>query len=172
MLRKPAIWTLALFLLVVAPVCANWDRLPWPDPIRAVGTGKLTWLGMKVYQATLYSDQGRYDPSQPHALAIDYRFSFTREQLVDRSLEEIEQIRGDIDDREMWRQQLQTVMVDVDKGDQLVGVHYPGQKAIFFHNQTWLGEITDPELASFFFAIWLHPKTSEPDLRAQLLGMS
>jgi hypothetical protein len=31
------------------------------------------------------------------------------------------------------------------------------------------GEIAEPEFARLFFAIWLDPRTSAPDLRAALL---
>jgi len=32
-------------------------------------------------------------------------------------------------------------------------------------------EIRDPEFAEAFFAIWLDPRTRDPELRQQLLGL-
>jgi hypothetical protein len=40
----------------------------------------------------------------------------------------------------------------------------------FFRNGTPIGDIDDREFARAFFAIWLDPRTSEPELRKQLLG--
>jgi hypothetical protein len=39
-------------------------------------------------------------------------------------------------------------------------------------NDKPIGNIDDAEFARAFFAIWLDPKTSEPSLRKQLLGLN
>jgi hypothetical protein len=40
----------------------------------------------------------------------------------------------------------------------------------FFHNGKLRADVTDPDFARAFIAIWLSPKTSEPKLRLALLG--
>ena len=57
---------------------------------------------------------------------------------------------------------------DVKPGDSIVG-HYLPDGARFTFNEQPLGSIDDPAFARAFFAIWLDPNTSEPDLRAALL---
>ena len=60
----------------------------------------------------------------------------------------------------------------VQAGDTLAALHRPGEGARFWHQGQPSGEIRDPELARAFFAIWLDPRTREPQLRAQLLGLA
>ena len=137
---------------------------------KLVGSGQLTWWGLKVYDATLYSSEDAYHPDHPHAIRITYRFSFSREQLANRSLEEIERIHGRQVDRAAVLQQLNAVFRDVSGGDQITGIHYPGKRADFYSQEQLLGRIDDASLAAAFFSIWLDPATRKPALRARMLG--
>jgi hypothetical protein len=67
---------------------------------------------------------------------------------------------------------MQALMPDVRPGDQLLGIYVPDQETRFFHNGQPIGTIPDPAFGPEFFAIWLDKKTSEPDLRVALLGMT
>ena len=138
--------------------------------LSAVGSGELTWWGIKVYDATLYARDGSYHPDNPHAIRITYQLKFSREQLARKSLEEIERIFGAQPDRRAMYQELQTVFRDVNPGDHILGIHYPGRGAEFYGEGVPLGRIADAKLAAAFFSIWLDPETREPDLRAQMLG--
>lgn len=171
MRRQAAIYTSLWLMLWWAGFSANAnvDGLSQPPESWQVGSGKLTWLGMTVYQATLFAPQGNYQADRPHAIRIEYRFSFNRRQLARRSLEEMEKISGTRQDEQVV-QRLEAVFCDVTKGDQILGVHYPGHWAEFHCNGELRGRIEDADLARAFFAIWLNPRTSEPELRKQLLG--
>ncbi len=59
---------------------------------------------------------------------------------------------------------------DVHAGDRITGVHRPGEGAAFFVNGRAVGEVRDSRFAQLFFGIWLSPRTSQPSLRAALLG--
>ena len=159
-----------LLLCVAFSANASVDQLSQPPESWRVGSGKLTWLGMQVYRATLYAPQGEYRADRPHAIKIVYRFSFSRRQLAERSLLEIENIFGEQPRRQQIVERFQALFCDVSKGDQILGVHSPGQWAEFHCNGRLLGRIEDADLARAFFAIWLNPRTSEPALRNQLLG--
>ena len=135
-----------------------------------VGSGRLTWWGITVYDATLYAPGGEYRPDQAFALRISYRLGFRSEDLARRSLEEIERIHGQQPDPDSLVQRLARVFPDVDSGDDIVGLHLPGKGAEFYHNGSLYGRIDDVALAQAFFSIWLDPRTSEPGLRAHLLG--
>lgn len=161
---------MVLGVIMSSSAWAGLERLPWPETIQPVGRGELTWFGLDVYEATLYAEQGRYDAQQPYALEIRYARAFSKAQLAERSIEEIQGIYGDLPQRAVWHQKLLNAMVDVGRGDTLTGVHLPGQKALFYRNQQPVSEIEDAELAARFFDIWLHEQTSEPELRAELLG--
>ena len=67
---------------------------------------------------------------------------------------------------------METLFVDVKSGDQLVGVHLPGEGARFFLNGKLMGESADPAFSEAFFKIWLDPKTKRPELRAALLAQA
>jgi len=140
--------------------------------LRAVGTGQLTWWGIKVYDATLYARDGSYNPDEPHAIRITYELKFSRDQLARKSLEEIERIFGSQLDRELLFEKLRAVFRDVTPGDHILGIHYPGHGAEFFSKGVPLGRIDDGKQAAAFFSIWLDPNTREPDLRSQMLGYS
>ncbi|MBG7602903.1 MAG: chalcone isomerase family protein [Gammaproteobacteria bacterium] len=137
---------------------------------RMVGSGKLTWLGVTVYQIKLYAPEGRYRADHPHAIKINYELSFSREKMAQRSLKEIERIYGKQPKRKKMERELASVFRDVVKGDHITGVHYPGKGADFYGKHGLFGRLDDAELAAAFFAIWLDQRTSEPDLRSKLLG--
>ena len=72
---------------------------------------------------------------------------------------------------QQWQQALAGVLPDVRPGDRIMGVHAPGQGARFVVNGKPAGHDRRPgQFASLFFAIWLGPATSQPGLRAALLG--
>ncbi|MGD8911403.1 MAG: chalcone isomerase family protein [Candidatus Thiodiazotropha sp.] len=171
---KPLPNTLGLFLLLcLVTVNGNARVSPLDDypSFQAVGSGELTWWGIRVYQATLYAPLGQYGPNQPHALEIVYDMAISREQLAKTSLKEIEKMLGRrLADREGILDQFEMVFCDVSDGDTIVGVHLPGEGARFYTQTDYLGRIDDPELAAAFFDIWLSPDTSKPELRSTLLG--
>ena len=166
--------SLVTLLVLVSMVHANTEKSPMYQlpGSQVVGSGKLTWFGMTVYRATLYAPDGRYRRNLPHAIEISYQFAFSRKQLARASLEEIEGIYGEQPDEKRVMRQFESIFRDVVKGDNIIGVHHPGRGAEFYSNQVLLGRIDDPSLAAAFFAIWLDPRTSEPDLRTRLLGYS
>jgi hypothetical protein len=138
---------------------------------QAVGSGVLTWWGIRVYQATLYAPLGQYGENKPHALEIVYHMTISREQLAKTSLKEIEKIQGrSLPDREGILDQFEAVFRDVSDGDAITGIHLPGEGARFYTGTEYLGSIDDPALAAAFFNIWLSPATTKPKLRAALLG--
>ena len=59
---------------------------------------------------------------------------------------------------------------DVKEGTHITGIYLPNESVRFYLDGQWLGEIRDADFARAFFAIWLDPKTSAPDLRKKLLG--
>ncbi len=65
----------ALFLMALLtlwPGRAAHAAQPWrealPAQIQTVGSGTMTWLGFRIYQATLWAAQKPLDESQPFAL--------------------------------------------------------------------------------------------------------
>ncbi|MEF8701077.1 MAG: chalcone isomerase family protein [Candidatus Accumulibacter sp. UW26] len=139
------------------------------------GSGEMSWLGFPLYRATLWVI-GEPTPelpqkvlSAPSALQLDYRRDIPRERLVQSSVDEMRRLGASEQQLQRWEPELRRVFPDVREGDSIVGVHYPEQRAVFFHQGRPTGEVRDAQFARLFFAIWLDPRSRSPSLRAALL---
>lgn len=144
-------------------------------PLRQVGDGQLTWLGFRIYHASLWTQAGRFEgyaPGQPVALSLWYDRAFTREELariVDTAWRKLGETRSA--DRERWLAALHSTWKDVARGDNMTIVVVPGKLTRFYDQAELIGEITDPAFGPAFLSIWLHPRSVLTDLRVQLLGL-
>ena len=139
--------------------------------LREAGTGRLRFLGFRVYDARLWITGQRFDSTQPFALGMKYAMEFSAEQIAKQSIEEIKRVTTGADaSHDDWNERMKRVFPNVKAGDELVGANIPGVGARFFYNGRLVGEIADPAFAHAFFSIWLDPRTREPALRAALLG--
>lgn len=138
------------------------------------GTGSLTWLFLTAYEASLWTDAPTWSMDAPFALTLKYSMSFTREDLVERTIEEMRKVSPGVSREALTRYgaALSKAYPDVKSGDTFTALHVPGRPVRFFHNGRMTSAIDDPAFADPFFGIWLSPKTSEPKLRAGLLGLS
>ncbi|MCB1954955.1 MAG: chalcone isomerase family protein [Rhodocyclaceae bacterium] len=140
---------------------------------RRVGSGSAHWLGFHLYDVALWGPPAGFSWQRPFALSLRYARGFSRERLAATSVDEIRRL-GERDEARLdaWREQLEQAFVDVEAGDVLVGLFEPDFGARFYAGGALHAEIADAELARRFFAIWLDPRTREPDLRVRLLGES
>lgn len=138
------------------------------------GQGSLRFLGLPVYDAVLFAPAETRPEAilrQPLALTLTYKMGFSGQSIAQRSIEEMQRLRrGNSSQHEAWLTRMQTVFPDVSRGDQLTGIHLPGQGARFFFNGRFVGQIDDPVFSEAFFSIWLDPETREPSLRQALLS--
>lgn len=146
-----------------------------PDA-RLAGSGTFRWFGLKIYDAQLWTGQAGLSPatlrSKPFALDLHYARHLVGQKIADASIDEIRKIGiGTPTQHKAWLASMTALFPDVEKDTHLTGFYAPGQATRFFLNGVAIGEIADPEFGSAFFAIWLHPKTSEPALRRALLGL-
>jgi hypothetical protein len=137
------------------------------------GSGSLTWLVFTAYDATLWTDAPQWSMSAPFALTLKYRMSFTSEELVERTIEELVKVAPGTPKASLpaYTASLRRAFPNVKDGDRITALHMPGGSVRFFHNGTQTAEIADPEFAEPFFGIWFSPRTSEPRLRAGLLRL-
>ncbi len=140
-------------------------------PMRELGSGRLRYFGFHVYDARLWSQSVPFEPDSRFALGLRYARAFPGVDIAGRSEQEIRAL-GTASEQQLsrWLREMQRVFVNVVAGDELIGVHEPALGARFYLNGRRLGEIADPVFARAFFAIWLDPKTSAPQLRAALLS--
>lgn len=170
---------LAAAITACALLCPAGPALALPDAVRdnggvtpgawaRWGSGEMRWLGIALYQATLYvagDDAGQ----APLALRLEYRRDIPGARLVQTTMEEMRRLGADPARLPAWEAQLQRLFPDVQKGDTITGVLIPGLGVRFFHQDRLRGELADSEFGRWFFAIWLHPDSRSPSLRSQLL---
>lgn len=170
--KKPAlIWMLAALLMSANTLKA---APPWENELGAlqrVGTADYNYLLWDVYQATLYSETGSYEAASPCALQLEYERELTGVSIAKKSMELIR--AQDVEDEmalSRWFSFMKETFPDVEDGTRLTGVLLEDQTSVFYLGEKEIGRILDPEFGKYFFGIWLAPNTSEPELRAQLLG--
>lgn len=138
-----------------------------------VGRGVLSYAFWDVYQATLYARKGRFDPSEPVALSIEYYCAIDGKDIADRSVQEMRK-QGFNDEIKLaaWNAQMKTIFPDVRHGTVLSAVYMPGKQTVFYNGSAVIGTIKGDDFGRLFLGIWLDEKTSEPELRRALLGLS
>ena len=158
---------------LLAALAAQASPLPQLTDFKPVGSGTLRFLGLPIYDATLWSPGGAWAANRPFALELRYARSFSGSAIARRSIEEIRGLRALPSATLMrWEQQMKALIPDVQAGDRLTAVRMPGKGVAFYRDTRKLGQIDDEAFAEAFFDIWLNPATRVPDLRARLLGTS
>ena len=137
------------------------------------GSGSLTWLVFTAYDATLWTDAPQWSMNAPFALTLRYRMSFTTDELVDRTVEEMAKVAPGTTKASLatYAAELRRAFPNVKDGDRITALHVPGRPVRFFHNGRPTAEIADQTFTEPFFGIWFSPRTSEPRLRAALLKL-
>ncbi|NBS64333.1 MAG: hypothetical protein EBT33_08285 [Betaproteobacteria bacterium] len=147
---------------------------------REVGRGTLRFLGMRVYEAILWTagapravaPESLMPPfDRDFALELVYAMSLPGARIAERSDQEIgrQPDRGSAVERANWLARMRAIFPDVRAGDRITGIYRVGGPTRFLLNDKPLGEVDDPAFGRAFFGIWLDPRTSEPALREALL---
>ncbi|MGL4251278.1 MAG: chalcone isomerase family protein [Aeromonas sp.] len=159
----------ALSLLVVSTSEAV--EPPW-QKLRPVGQGEMSWLWFKLYDATLFSDNGHYRPGQyPQALTLTYARDIEREDLINATASEWQRLGvGSESDRKRWLEQLTALWPDVREGDKLAFYVDQAGAGHFWWQGKPLGSLVDPQFSEAFLAIWLADNSRDPDLTRRLRG--
>lgn len=141
---------------------------------RLAGSGTYRWFGLKIYDAALWigADFDAAAPySTPFALQLTYARDLVGKRIASASRDEIVKLGiGTSAQQDTWLQRMDQLFPDVKDGTRLTGLYLPGKGVRFYRDGRVLGAIDDDAFARAFFAIWLDPRTSAPDLRRALLG--
>jgi hypothetical protein len=168
---------LGLWLLAAGVVSAS----TLPDPVvdnqyslRMVGAGELRWLGLPIYDASLWTSSGRnagFTAGETVALSLWYRRSFTRDQLLEVTATAWRKLgQGDPAQRDRWLTELRDFWTDVIPGQNVTTVVLPGGPTRFYDQRGRFGQVDDPAFGPAFLSIWLDPRSVVSDLRIRLLG--
>ncbi|MDZ7938393.1 MAG: chalcone isomerase family protein [Rhodoferax sp.] len=146
---------------------------PWPQANR-VGTGRLRYFGLSIYDAALWATPGLAASSYASALfALELRYlrNLSGSAIAERSLDEMRRGGALAPATEaLWLRTMRTIFPDVQSGDRITGVNLPQQGVRFYVNGQPRNDVNDAAFGERFFGMWLAPWTSEPGLRTALLA--
>ena len=141
---------------------------------QALGTARLRFLGLDIYEARLWAPRSFVSTAyaqSPFALELTYLRSLSGRRIAERSLQEMRRQGSFGTAREaVWLDAMLQTFADVQNGDRFTGLHTPGAGARFWLNGQARAPVRDAEFSRVFFGIWLADASSEPQLRASLLG--
>ncbi len=140
------------------------------SPAKLQGSGRLTWWGLNIYDATLYRSASLTSPE--FALDLRYQKSFKGISIANRTAEEMKRIGVPEGQAASWGKQLASFMPNVESGQNLTAIYTPKQGTIFYHEGKQIAQIPGVDFPKAFFGIWFDQKTSAPKLREQLLGQN
>ena len=141
---------------------------------RLQGHGQLRFLGLHVYDIRWWTPtavSAHEALSVESALEIEYARALKGPLIAERSIKEMRRVgEFSVVDEARWLGQMKQLFPDVQTGDRITGVNRRSEGVRFYVNGRLAGEVRDAAFAPLFFGIWLSPRTSEPKLRAELLG--
>lgn len=135
-----------------------------------VGNGTYAKFGFEIYKAHFYVDENKIP--KRFALSLDYLRNIEKDSLIKNTIEQLERLGYSQTKTEEWKNQLEKIFPNVNKGDKLTAVFNPQQGTSFFYGDKIIGKVLGDEFAKAFFGIWLSTKTTAPELRSKLLANS
>jgi hypothetical protein len=176
-LRKA--WQSILILLLIISSSANAQEKTQIPTIIAqnfqepflIGKAKLNFLGIKVYDIELWGEDLKFSYQKKSAIFIKYNMNFKKEDLAQRSIDEI-RLNNNLSplEEENYLKKLNEIFVNIKKGDEKIALFNPNSGVILFHNNQEIGQITNLKFARLFIDIWLDERGSYPKVTKKLLG--
>jgi len=173
------------FMMVISPFAisnvivaddkwpSNLQKLEGNQPVIEVGKASFSFMLWDIYNSKLATSTGKYpltDEKGTLVYTINYQRDISSQDLVERTVEQWEHLKVGKNTYKPYVAPLSEMWPDIKKGDSLALVSNESGSG-FYHNDTFVGSIQNTEFSSLFLSIWLSQKTSEPDLREQLLGV-
>ncbi len=152
---------LTAILIILMPICAISMEL--------VATSPFTYWGFKIYQISLYTENGHYEPDGEMQLKIEYERYLSGKDIAKHSIDEMKKI-GLKDEKlaKTWHDDMVKIFPNVNKDIILIGLKKTNGQTIFYKNavndNNILGYVDNPEFGRYFFGIWLNEKSSNPIL--------
>ncbi|MBZ9611911.1 chalcone isomerase family protein [Rheinheimera maricola] len=142
--------------------------------LKTVGEGAYRYLFWQLYDARLATVDGvftDYRQNAPVLLELTYKRDISRQQFIDATVDEWQKLgHSTAEQQQLWALKLQTLWQDVKEGDKLAALLLDDGRVQFYFNGVETGVLDDTAFGAAFFDIWLHPDTSAPKLRRQLIA--
>ena len=135
---------------------------------KPAGCADYRFLLFNLYRAEIWSDSKSL-PGKQYGLSLTYRSDFSRDELVETSIEEMSRISGRSEKSfSTARKQLRSAFRSVKKGDRITAFRESPKRVRFFKNGRATGSVTSN--ADLFMSIWLGPKTRFKGDRDEMLS--
>jgi hypothetical protein len=139
---------------------------------KEVGSTKFSFLFWDIYHSTLYTKSGTYlAESEPAELIFEIKYlkDITAEDLIERTIEQWQHLGFSESQYNDFIPLLSVMWPDISSGDTLA-LLVQDRQSIFYFNDVKIGVIAQQEFSKLFLDIWLSKRTSQPELRSELLG--
>ncbi|MBR9726586.1 chalcone isomerase family protein [Shewanella intestini] len=140
---------------------------------REVGTGEMAFMWIDIYRATLLTATGQYLNQQlPVALEIEYYRDIDADDLVSATIDQWQHLGLSQQHIDTYSTRLNEAWPDVKEGDRISFKVDAQGYGVFWYNDHVFYQARDVDFSQAFLSIWLSEQTSEPELRAQLIGLN
>lgn len=141
-----------------------------------VATGETTFslLFWDLYKSKLMTTTGDYPiaiNNEKLIFHIEYLADIKSSDLIERTIEQWKHIGLKENEYQKYVNTLETIWPNIAEGDSLAMLMQK-EESVFYYNDEYLGTIEDANFGQIFIDIWLSKNTSQPTLRAELLGAS
>lgn len=152
---------------------ANQETTLDESALKQVGQAKFSFMFWDVYDSYLYTPNGEYTSGQVDTVVFKIRYlrNIDSNDLVESTIEQWQYIGLTKEQYSHYIPVLGDLWPDIKKDDELALKLTP-ERSTFYLNGKRLGEVNDKNFGDIFINIWLAENTSQPDLRAQLLGLA
>ncbi|ALO44201.1 chalcone isomerase family protein [Pseudoalteromonas phenolica] len=159
---------------VIFLICFLFSFNSFASPVQGLtkyGEGQMSVMFWDLYKAELFGKTSSYQADTPPvALKITYLRDIDKVDLIEATLDQWVHIGYENEAIPNWVSQLEQIWPDIKEGSQLTIRVHPDGTSDFYDATSKIGNMNDPQFGKAFLAIWLSEKTSEPELRAQLIG--
>jgi hypothetical protein len=138
-----------------------------------IGETTFSILFWDLYKSKLLTTTGTYPiktDKDKLLYQIKYLTDISSKDLVNRTVEQWQHLGVAPELYAAYLPILNKIWPDIEEGDSL-SLYVNNNKSVFYFNNNLIGEINQPEFSQLFLDIWLSEKTSEPNLRLELLGI-
>ncbi|MGB0936100.1 MAG: chalcone isomerase family protein [Colwellia sp.] len=137
-----------------------------------IGNTTFSILFWDLYQSKLATTSGQYPLNGKNDFLlyeIKYLADISSDDLIKRTEEQWQHIGLAENEYQGFVSELKVIWPDISKGDTL-SLLVDSEASHFYFNEAYIGSLVDESFGKVFLDIWLAENTSQPDLRAELLG--
>ena len=168
---------LVLISVATAVATAQGGHRPLPPQVLSTapgihpfGKGRHSWLGIRVYDATLWIVGPQWSAAAPHALDIEPGRDVPADTLVKSAIAQLRDLKvGDARQLGIWQAEMKKLIPNVKQGDQVVIFCPDTNRTLSYLNNSSTGEVDDPSFCRAVMSVWLHPQTKHQAVRKSLL---